>query len=109
MLKNILLIQIQIQKPLFKDGDLACFKPHLTKYHGISPFTHRFKDGRVTMIGGGNLQILDVKHGGVDDTDSDYATYTCRAENDVDSVDAEARLNVLGMVLDIQHNYTVYF
>ena len=103
------MIQIQIQKTLFKDDDPVSFKPHLTKYHGISPFTHRFKDGRVTMIGGGNLQILDVKHSGMDDTDSDYATYTCRAENDVDSVDAEARLNVLGTVLDYQHNYTVYF
>lgn len=56
----------------------------------------RNNDGRVTMIGGGNLQILDVKYGDDDDDDSDDATYTCRAENDVDSTDAEARLTVLG-------------
>lgn len=48
------------------------------------------------MIGAGNLQILDVKYGDDDDEDSDDATYTCRAENDVDSADAEARLTVLG-------------
>ncbi|XP_053387197.1 neogenin-like [Mercenaria mercenaria] len=53
------------------------------------------KDGRVTMIGGGNLQILDVRLGTSSNPDSDDATYMCRAENDVDSVDAEARLTVL--------------
>lgn len=49
------------------------------------------------MIGGGNLQILNVKYGEENDADNDDATYTCRAENDVDSVDAEARLTVLGI------------
>ncbi|XP_052785952.1 neogenin-like isoform X3 [Mya arenaria] len=53
------------------------------------------KDGRVTMIGGGNLQILDVKYSNLEGQESDDATYTCRAENDVDSSDAEARLEVL--------------
>ncbi|XP_052264335.1 neogenin-like isoform X3 [Dreissena polymorpha] len=53
------------------------------------------KDGRVTMIGGGNLQILDVKFSMKEGEESDDATYMCRAENDLDSNDAEAKLDVL--------------
>lgn len=49
------------------------------------------------MIGGGNLQILDVKYSEEPSEESDHATYMCRAENDVDSNDAEAQLEVLGM------------
>ena len=51
------------------------------------------------MIGGGNLQILDVKYSEEPTEESDHATYMCRAENDVDSNDAEAQLEVLGMSL----------
>lgn len=43
------------------------------------------------MIGGGNLQILNVK---LSPDERDDAKYTCRAENDVDSRDAEAQLTV---------------
>ena len=48
------------------------------------------------MIGGGNLQILNVKAKSSSDLESDDAKYMCRAENDMDSVDAEARLSVIG-------------
>ena len=47
------------------------------------------------MKGKGNLQILDVKP--ATDADlGDSGSYMCRAENDIDSNDAEAELNVLG-------------
>ncbi|KAL4216343.1 putative aminophospholipid-translocase [Mactra antiquata] len=52
------------------------------------------KDGRVSIIGGGNLQILNVKLASDSNPESDDAMYMCRAENDVDSVDAEAQLTV---------------
>ena len=60
-------------------------------------YLYRNKDGRVTMIGGGNLQILNVKSATPTDLDTDEAMYMCRAENDIDSVDAEAKLTVLGI------------
>lgn len=64
---------------------------------GVLAFVNfRHKDGRVTMIGGGNLQILNVRLATSGNPDSDDAAYMCRASNDVDSVDAEARLTVLG-------------
>ena len=47
------------------------------------------------MKGKGNLQILDVKPA-TDADPGDSGSYMCRAENDIDSNDAEAELNVLG-------------
>ena len=52
-------------------------------------------NGRITMKGKGNLQILDVKPA-TDADPGDSGSYMCRAENDIDSNDAEAELNVLG-------------
>ncbi|KAL3885049.1 hypothetical protein ACJMK2_025148 [Sinanodonta woodiana] len=47
-----------------------------------------YSHGRLAVIGGGNLQILDLQ-------EKDDGTYTCRAENSIDSADADAKLTVL--------------
>ncbi|KAK3580125.1 hypothetical protein CHS0354_034065 [Potamilus streckersoni] len=47
-----------------------------------------FSHGRLAVIGGGNLQILNLN-------EKDDGTYTCRAENSIDSADADAKLTVL--------------
>ena len=51
----------------------------------------RQTQGRLNLVGAGHLQILNVK-------ESDAGTYTCRAENQEDSIDADASLAVLGML-----------
>jgi len=43
------------------------------------------------MIGAGSLQIYNVR-------EEDSGTYTCRAENNIDSDDADATLRVLGRI-----------
>ena len=56
-------------------------------------------NGRITMKGKGNLQILDLKPATEDDP-GDGGSYVCRAENDIDSTDAEAELTVLGKYIE---------
>lgn len=58
------------------------------------------REGRTRLIGQGTLLIDNVSA-------SDIGTYTCRAANDEDSIDASAPLDVLGeILLFIPHKYT---
>ena len=62
----------------------------------ISPtFCYSDGNGRITLTGRGNLQILDLQPASGSDP-GDGGSYLCRAENDRDSTDAEAELSVLG-------------
>ena len=62
----------------------------------ISPtFSYSDGNGRITLTGRGNLQILDLQPASGSDP-GDGGSYLCRAENDRDSTDAEAELSVLG-------------
>ena len=80
-----------------------CDQGQLSRHLCVLIFFAIFRNGngRITMKGKGNLQILDLKPA-TDGDPGDGGSYVCRAENDIDSTDAEAELTVLGKYVKIQ-------
>lgn len=58
-------------------------------------FTFRQAQGRLEIVGRGSLKIYSAN-------EADSGTYTCRAENLLDSDDSDASLIVLGRCTDMQ-------